>query len=92
MRVSFCKCIEEGTGQISAEWKQLMRVGWFPATMDAPATAFTFGMLDTFQELNFQAKANLHDFWQTIQRLTDNSGGADVPVRPMSSRPTRISY
>ena len=79
--VRFCKCLD-ATAQDTAEWRQLMRFGWFPATMDRPATVFTFRMLKTFQELSFQGKTNLYDYWRTIERITDNSGGTDVPVRP----------
>ncbi|PIL23576.1 hypothetical protein GSI_14889 [Ganoderma sinense ZZ0214-1] len=49
--------------------------------MRVPATAFTFSLLKFFQELNFQGKTNLYDFWKTIERITDNSGGIDVPNR-----------
>ncbi|PIL29361.1 hypothetical protein GSI_09412 [Ganoderma sinense ZZ0214-1] len=80
IQVNFCKCLDD-TGHESPEWAQLFRVGWFPATTAVPATAFTFDLLKTFQELNFQAKTNLNDFWSTIERLTDNSGGSDVPNR-----------
>ncbi|KAI0689410.1 hypothetical protein C8T65DRAFT_700260 [Cerioporus squamosus] len=48
-------------------------------TSPRAATVFTFRLLNTFQELNFQGKTNLYDFWKTIERITDNSGGADVP-------------
>ncbi|RPD52689.1 hypothetical protein L226DRAFT_548691 [Lentinus tigrinus ALCF2SS1-7] len=68
-------------GKPTPDWRQFMRLGWFPATMDKPATVFTFRMLHTFQELNFQGKTNLHDFWKTIEHITDNSGGVDVPNR-----------
>ncbi|KAI0746139.1 hypothetical protein C8Q76DRAFT_604722, partial [Earliella scabrosa] len=64
--------------QHTAEWRQLIALGWFPATMDRPATVFTFRLLKTFQELNFQGKTNLYDYWKTIERITDNSGGAEV--------------
>lgn len=78
-RVYFCKC-QDDTHGTTTEWRQFMQIGWFPATMDAPATASTFRLLDTFQELNLQGKMNLHDYWKTIERITDNSGGRDVPV------------
>ncbi|KAI0688809.1 hypothetical protein C8Q76DRAFT_772031 [Earliella scabrosa] len=68
--VRFCKCLD-ATAQDTAEWRQLMRFGWFPATMDRPATVFTFRMLKTFQELSFQGKTNLYDYWRTIERITD---------------------
>ncbi|KAH9914760.1 uncharacterized protein BXZ73DRAFT_81524 [Epithele typhae] len=55
--------------------------GWFPATTSKPATAATFHILNFFHELNFQAKTNLNDFEQTLQRITDNSGYAANLVR-----------
>ncbi|KAI0730668.1 hypothetical protein C8Q76DRAFT_612418, partial [Earliella scabrosa] len=70
-------CLDE-TNQHTTEWRQLIRLGWFPATLDRPATVFTFRLLKTFQELNFQGKTNLYDYWKSIERITDNSGGADV--------------
>ncbi|RPD52385.1 hypothetical protein L226DRAFT_474292, partial [Lentinus tigrinus ALCF2SS1-7] len=80
-RVRFCKCIDPDAQQQTPEWRQLMRMGWFPATMEVPKTVFTFRLLKTFQELNFQAKTNLYDYWKSIERITDNSGGTDVPNR-----------
>ncbi len=80
-RVRFCKCLDEH-GSDTDEWRQLMRLGWFPATMERPETVFTFRLLKTFQELNFQGKTNLHDYWKSIENITDNSGGQDVPVSP----------
>ncbi len=77
--IYFCKCLDD-THESTAEWRQFMQIGWFPATMDAPATAFTFWLLNMFQELNLQGKTNLHDYWKTIKRITDNSGGSDVLV------------
>ncbi|KAI0662341.1 hypothetical protein C8Q70DRAFT_1050991 [Cubamyces menziesii] len=74
VEVRFCECLDE-TSDFTREWAQLLRRGWFPATTLRPSTAFTFRLLDTFQELNFQGKTNLFDFWKTIERLTDNSGG-----------------
>ncbi|KAH9894841.1 hypothetical protein C8Q73DRAFT_645213, partial [Cubamyces lactineus] len=71
--VRFCECLD-GSNDFTREWAQLLRQGWFPATTLRPKTAFTFQLLDTFQELNFQGKTNLFDFWRTIERLTDNSG------------------
>lgn len=71
--VRFCECLDPDD-LFLPEWVQLMRRGWFPATTNRPATVFTFRMLDFFQELNFTAKANLFDFWRTLERVTDNSG------------------
>ncbi|KAH9916110.1 uncharacterized protein BXZ73DRAFT_53996, partial [Epithele typhae] len=76
VEVRFCECLDGGDNTFTFEWVQLFRKGWFPATTQRPATAMTFRMLDLFQELNFQAKTNLHDFERTLQRITDNSGCA----------------
>ncbi|TFK79078.1 hypothetical protein K466DRAFT_606418 [Polyporus arcularius HHB13444] len=79
-RVRFCRCLDD-TGKLVPDWRQLLRLGWFPATTKRPSTVFTFRMLNTFQEVNFQGKTNLHDYWKSIQRITDNSGGVDVSDR-----------
>ncbi|TFK79910.1 hypothetical protein K466DRAFT_605772 [Polyporus arcularius HHB13444] len=74
VEVSFCECISAGSRTLVSEWVQLMRRGWFPATNNRPATAFTFRTLDTFQETNFQGKLSLYDYWRSLERLTDNTG------------------
>ncbi|KAI0743687.1 hypothetical protein C8Q80DRAFT_1122102 [Daedaleopsis nitida] len=60
--VRFCECIDPTTRTMKAEWIQLFRQGWYPATNNRPATAFTFCLLETYQELNFQAKTSLYDY------------------------------
>ena len=77
VNVRFCECLDDNC-RFTPEWCKLFRHGWFPASMHSPATAFTFDILDTFQELSFQGKTNLFDFWKTIERITDNTGGHDV--------------
>ncbi|OBZ73392.1 hypothetical protein A0H81_06621 [Grifola frondosa] len=58
-----------------------MRAGWFPATTNRPATAFTFTLLSFLHELNLQSKANIYDFFRTLQRITDNTGVKTVKNR-----------
>ncbi|KAI0069597.1 hypothetical protein K474DRAFT_1680807, partial [Panus rudis PR-1116 ss-1] len=72
VHLRFCSCLHE-EGFIST-WAQLLRVGWFPASGERPSTAFTFNVLNFFHQLNHQAKTNLHDFQQTLNHVTDNSG------------------
>ncbi len=79
VRVRFCECLDD-QNDLTRQWRQLFREGWFPATTSRPETVFTFQVLSTFQELNLQGKTNLYDFAKTLERLTDNSGGCDVPV------------
>lgn len=78
--VQFCGC-PDASGEVLPQWTQLFRKGWFPATTKRPETAFTFRMLDIFQELNFQAKTNIYDYWRSLERITDNSGGSTAIVR-----------
>ncbi|KAH9914777.1 uncharacterized protein BXZ73DRAFT_92737 [Epithele typhae] len=80
VEVRFCQCLRHDS-TFMPEWVQIFRQGWFPATTSKPATAATFHILNFFHELNFQAKTNLNDFEQTLQRITDNSGYAANLVR-----------
>lgn len=71
--MTFCECYDPTTGLIE-RWKQLFRIGWYPATMERLSTPFTFALLDFFHELTHQGKANLYDFHKTLDRITNNSG------------------
>jgi len=53
---------------------QLLHYGWFPASVDRPKTAATFSVLKHFHMLNFESKASLFEFYNTLARLTDNTG------------------
>ena len=55
-------------------WRQLLRARWYPATTSRPTTAFTFRLLDLFQHLSLQSKANMYDLHKVLNRITDNSG------------------
>lgn len=59
---------------------QLLRQGWFPASMKLPETAFTFDFLNTFHLVNLQSKTALYDFWLAILHKTDNAGTRDTNV------------
>ncbi|TFK80022.1 hypothetical protein K466DRAFT_504583, partial [Polyporus arcularius HHB13444] len=85
VQVRFCECLDESE-QFTYKWVQLFRQGWFPATTHRPATAFTFRMLNAFQELNLQGKTNLYDYWRSLERITDNSGSGP----PLASHVVRL--
>ncbi|TFK68354.1 hypothetical protein BDN72DRAFT_870985 [Pluteus cervinus] len=59
---------------------QLLRSRLFPATVGDPRTAATFGLLEHFQLLSFMSKVSAFEYYQTLIRLTDNTGDA-VPDR-----------
>ena len=67
--IDYCQCGEE---QLPF-WTQLLREGWFPATLSRPQTAFTFDCLETFHELTLQGKTNIYDFYNTLLRRSDNA-------------------
>ncbi|KAI0074003.1 hypothetical protein K474DRAFT_1677445 [Panus rudis PR-1116 ss-1] len=71
--IQFCGCIGVDDTVVHM-WAQLLRVGWFPASMERPTTAFTFQLLNYFQQLTHQAKTNVYDFQRTLSRVTNNSG------------------
>ncbi|KAG1745513.1 uncharacterized protein EDB91DRAFT_1080407 [Suillus paluster] len=67
--IDFCAC---ETAQSSTT--QLLRTRWFPATTIDPRTAATFRLLHHFHILTFESKASAFEVWQTLSRLTDNTG------------------
>lgn len=78
VNVQFCTCRE------SVDWvesfRQLLRVGWYPASFERPKTAFTFHLLDMYHKLALQGKLNLYDFYSSILQKTDNCGRKKVVV------------
>ena len=67
--VRFCGCVDA-----CDPYLQLLRIGWYPATILRPRTAFTFNLLSTIHELTLQSKINLYDVYHTILRVTSNTG------------------
>ncbi|KAJ8584343.1 hypothetical protein M405DRAFT_866304 [Rhizopogon salebrosus TDB-379] len=67
--LDFCGC---ETAQVRT--KQLLRAAWFPATSIDPRTAATFRILQQYHLLSFESKASGYEFYQSIARLTDNTG------------------
>lgn len=67
--IDYCQCQEEPL----PVWRQLLREGWFPATLARPQTVFTFECLETFHELTLQGKTNLYDYYHMLVRRSDNA-------------------
>ncbi|KAG1814844.1 hypothetical protein EV424DRAFT_1473281 [Suillus variegatus] len=53
---------------------QLLRVRLFPTTTLDPKSAATFRVLEYFQMLSFESKVSVWEFYNTVARLTDNTG------------------
>ncbi|KAF8834462.1 hypothetical protein BDN67DRAFT_992665 [Paxillus ammoniavirescens] len=71
--INFCGC-----DQHVSHHQQLLRCGWYPATVHNPQTACTQCVLDHFLHLTWSSKVSAYEYYQTLERLTDNTG-IDVP-------------
>ncbi|KAF8066636.1 hypothetical protein FPV67DRAFT_1417508 [Lyophyllum atratum] len=67
--VDFCGC-----QQAKPHIVQLLRYHWFPASIDRPCTAATLAVLRHFQLLSFESKASAFEFYNSLKRLTENTG------------------
>ena len=55
-------------------YKQLLRIGWWPATQLKPKTVATFEVLQHFHLLNKQGKVTGYSFYQALENQTDTTG------------------
>ncbi|KAF7325218.1 CxC2 domain-containing protein [Mycena kentingensis (nom. inval.)] len=74
--VAFCGCYHSK----DVDHLQLLKAGYYPATLDAPRTCATFSCLDLFQNLSLHGKATAYDFYATLETLT-NAVGIKPPDR-----------
>lgn len=72
--VDFCDCTVE---KISRR-QQLLRENWYPATVHQPQTCATGRLLKQFHILTLTGKIPAYDYYNTLERLTDNTG-VNVP-------------
>lgn len=84
MNLSYCGC--GATPKSQAE--QLLERRLYPATVVNPKTAATFRVLELFEILQYESKLSTYEFYQTISRLTDNTGLHEPKVRTWSMSPT----
>lgn len=84
--VTFCGCPGAQHPRV-----QLLRMQWFPASMERPNSAFTFDLLNTFQLLNLQGKLSAHDFYWALVHKTDNLGISRHTDSDVSTTGLRVS-
>ncbi|KAG2045963.1 hypothetical protein BDR06DRAFT_985710 [Suillus hirtellus] len=53
---------------------RLLRCDWYPATIHFPQTACTRRVLEYFLVMTWSSKVSGHEFYTTLERLTDNVG------------------
>lgn len=81
LRFQYCGCAGSRT---SNNLQQLLRNGWYPATVTDPTTCATFKVLDLFRLLNVVGNMNVHDFIGTLERLTDGLVASGMNWLPVS--------
>lgn len=69
VKLVYCGCVGAPIRRL-----QLLRLSWFPGSLDRPKTAFTFDVLNTFHLLNLQGKISLYDFYYAMEHKNDNAG------------------
>ncbi|KAF8191380.1 hypothetical protein BJ912DRAFT_849516 [Pholiota molesta] len=74
--LNYCGC-----GTPAPHFVQLLRFGWFPSTVGFPRSAATLRVLRTFQILSFESKSSAFEYYQSLARLSDNTGTTAVPDR-----------
>ena len=79
--MQFCSCVDDA--QCVEDYRQLLCVGWYPASFWQPKTAFTFNVLDSYHKIVLQGKLNLYDFYLSILQKTDNCGRKKAVVSPV---------
>ena len=77
--VMFCNC---GLvfGMEATEVNQLIRIGWYPATKEAPRTVATFNVLDEYDTITCEGKISGYHFYKSLVRLTDVTLCLPTPV------------
>ncbi|KAK7433784.1 hypothetical protein VKT23_020552 [Stygiomarasmius scandens] len=70
VKVDYCGC---ACGVHLENWEQIIRNEWFPATTEHPQTCCTFHILELFHILNLEGKVTTYNFYDGLEKLTDNT-------------------
>ena len=79
--LDYCACGNTGKSQV----EQLLERRLYPATIANPKTAATFRSLEMFEMLQYESKLTPFEFYNTVSRLTDNTGLEPPKVRCLVS-------
>lgn len=75
VNIDFCGCWEA-----EPDRRQLLEVGWIPATPFDPQTCATVPCMRQFHTSNLQGKLSPYDYYKVLELLTDPFGFLDLPV------------
>jgi hypothetical protein len=68
----YCRC--NRVEQAGTRTQQLLRSSLYPATLTDPSTFCTIQMLEQFHILTLQGKLTAYNYYQSLERLTNNTG------------------
>ena len=88
VNISFCGCNNEIGASHSRI--QLLRARLLPASIDAPRTAFSFDVLNSFHLITLQGKTSAYHYYLSIAHQTDNVGLSNQPVCAISTSPCAL--
>ena len=74
--IDFCGCGKDN----QLPTVQLICLHLYPATVKSPKTCATTAVLDLFSMLSYESKMSAYQFYQTLSRITDNTGLDPPPV------------
>ena len=77
IHLDFCGCHAR-----QAHYVQILRYGWFPASVKQPRSAATCHVLKLFDLLSCEAKCSAWEFYSSLVRMSDNTGVKKVKVCP----------
>ena len=77
--IRFCGC--DRAAESGSPVQQLLRRDLYPATHLEPHTAFTFRMMEHYHIQSLQGKISMYDYYESLERMTDNTGTHRVPAR-----------
>ncbi|KAF7327199.1 CxC2 domain-containing protein [Mycena kentingensis (nom. inval.)] len=85
----FCNCAR---AQAADDVSQLLRNGWYPATVLEPATCATFRTLRTFRLYNVVGNMNVADFIAASERATSSAAVAGLTAVPDRTLDARLRF
>ncbi|KDQ26060.1 hypothetical protein PLEOSDRAFT_169869 [Pleurotus ostreatus PC15] len=83
VNVQFCNCEQRVSHRI-----QILRANWWPASVHYPRTCATVEVLKTYHVLTLSGKISCWEYYQSLERMTDNCG-INIPNASFKSILTR---
>ncbi|KAK7053548.1 CxC2 domain-containing protein [Favolaschia claudopus] len=79
IRIHYCKCAKSDDAD---NIEQLLRNGWYPATVTDPGTCATFRTLEAYRLYNVVGNMNIRDYVTSIERVTDPTATSGMTWLP----------